>query len=267
MDKYFGGRPCPLPLPSRILHAAKHFRTHYKNTTHFIVNKTSNSLSNRYPYHVTFDQDSSSGREKDDPIDSERSLKMRFATRPALLAAAYLALQSHALPRPAAPSYSVVAVDGGQNSNPAPTTIIQTVTDSIESTPTTVSVTIEETQPAATTTLLSTQQAPTPSPNTVTLQPEISTVSAPTVVAPGSRTSYTTTAIVSQTTTVVDAEQTTIYEQGPTTTVVSIVTPSTSYFDNGMWHTSYGVPVWPTKHVMEKGYNSTTPCSTGAPRQ
>ena len=195
---------------------------------------------------------------------------MRFP-RSALLATAYLTLQTHALPRPATPSYSVVAVDGGaQNANPAPpTTIIQTVTDAAESTPTTVSITIQETEPPATTTVLSTQQAPpasAPPPQTITINGEVSVISAPTYVVPGSRTSYTTTAtaVVSETTTVLgDAEASTVYQDGPTTTVLSVVTPSTSYFDDGMWHTSYGVPVWPTQGGPQRQYNGTTSREAG----
>lgn len=182
---------------------------------------------------------------------------MRFATRSAVIATAFLALRANALPRPAIPSYSVVAVDGGQNSDPAPTTIVQTVTDS-QSSPTTI--TIEETPTpstaTATTTLHETEQAPTLSPGTVTLKPDASVSTAPTVVIPGSRTSYTTTAVSSYTTTVLDVDHTTVYGEGVTTTIVSLVTPSTSYFDDGMWHTSYGVPVWPTKGAMHnKQYN------------
>lgn len=190
---------------------------------------------------------------------------MGFATRSILIATAYLAIQSHALPRPATPTYSVVAVDGGQNAEPSPTTIFQTVTDS-ESSKTTVSVTIEETQAPATTTILSTQEAPTPSPSTITINGEVTTISAPTVVVPGSRTSYTTTAVVSETTTLVDSDHTTVYHQGPTTTVISLVTPSTSYYDDGMWHTSYGVPVWPTGHVVHKEDNQTSPRATEGAR-
>lgn len=214
---------------------------------------------------------------------------MRCSSRSLLIATAYFALRSHALPRPATPSYSVVAVDGGQNSEPAPTTIVQTVTDS-ESSQTTVSVTVQETQAPSittvlsteqapttttvlsteqaptTTTVLSTEQGPTPPPQTITINGEVTTISAPTVVIPGSRTSYTTTAIVSHTTTVVDAEHTTVFQQGATTTVISLVTPSTSYFDDGMWHTSYGRPVWPTKFLAHKLDNQTTDRSTRVPR-
>lgn len=188
---------------------------------------------------------------------------MLFSTRSVLIATAYFTLRSHALPRPAIPSYSVVAVDGGQNTAVAPTTIIQTVTDSKTSQPT-VSVTIEETHAPATITIPSTLQAPTPVPHTITVNGEVTTMLPPTVVIPGSRTSYTTTAVVSETTTVLDAEHTTVFQQGPTTTVLSMVTPSTSYFDDGMWHTSYGVPVWPTQNAGHRQHNETSDArSTG----
>jgi len=177
---------------------------------------------------------------------------MPSTLRSVLIATALLTLRSTALPRPGVPSYSVVAVDGGEAEAASPTTVVQTVTDS-ESSQTTVSVTIEE----------------SPAPANPTIEPPKAAVTvhadASTVVVPGSRTTYTTTAVQSEMTTVISNRPTTIVKEGATVTIMSMVTPSTSYFDDGMWHTSYGVPLWPSAKPVNRHLNQSSeeePCTT-----
>jgi hypothetical protein len=184
---------------------------------------------------------------------------MRYSPRSVLLAIAYLTTSTHALPRPA--TYSVVNVDGGQTQYAPPTTIIQTVTESTDSettitVPTTPTTTVVVDNP---TTIVSTNYQTVPGRATETaLVPEVS------VWPPQSENSPPTT-----TTTL---EQPTHYmpipESTPTSTpeaeVVTVVsvttaTPSTtttSYYDNGMWHTSYAIK--PTSSTPPAQYSTSS---------
>lgn len=149
---------------------------------------------------------------------------MRFS-RASLLAATY-ALCAHALPRPKPEvTYSVVNVDGGSQTTPAPTVIFQTITKSDDA-PATISVTITDHQTQTQLTAAQTTQTQT------ALVPEVS-------AQPDGHPPHHLPRPNPQTTTVVSG--------GETVTVTSVITPSpttTKYYDNGQWHTSYAVKNW-----------------------
>ena len=154
---------------------------------------------------------------------------MHFARPIALLATTYFAIEAYARPRPAPLSYSVVNVDGGQTTSALPTTVYQTITQSTDSDAT---VTIIQT---TTTPIVQ----PAADPTATALIPEVSGYTIPTQpeAAPTS-TAWETEAIP----TTVTTTATWSYPPSPTTT---------SYYDDGMWHTYYpiknvatGVPAW-----------------------
>ncbi|GAB7361960.1 hypothetical protein MBLNU230_g1997t1 [Neophaeotheca triangularis] len=209
---------------------------------------------------------------------------MRFHSKPSLLLIpTYLAIATHALP--AAPSYSVVDVDG---SNAAPTTapepattitaqgqtelstvsIFRTITTSA-ATPssseepdaqpqeeTTVSVTvvpIPASEPSS-----SSEEPSTPIAATTTLSPAEPETLLQTLTFTTTENNIPVTHTTTTTTTRVETEvsiQTSLQistELQPTTaTATTTATPSTSdrstsYYDNGMWHTTYAIPADPT---------------------
>jgi hypothetical protein len=177
---------------------------------------------------------------------------MRYSLRSAIIAAAaVLTTPTLALPRPA--TYSVVNVDGGQTPSAAPITVIQTVTESTDS-ETTVSVTVANSPITTTivdgpTTIVSTYYQTVPGRTTETaLIPEVSVLpdhphhgSPPDVSLP-----------VVTTTPMAEPEILTIIS---TTTA----TPTTEYYDNGMWHTSYAIKE--TSSALPAGYESSSTTS------
>lgn len=143
---------------------------------------------------------------------------MRFAVESTLIATACLASIAHALPRPI-PTYSVVNVDGGSEVPPSlPTTIYQTVTQSSGS-ETTISVT--------------------------------DVVSLPTTVVSIKHGKATETALIPEVSVLPDhphhepESSSTVKESIVTIISVTTATPitptTTSYYDNGKWHTSYAI--------------------------
>ena len=219
---------------------------------------------------------------------------MRFAATSSLIATGYLAVRTHALPRPVA-SYSVVNVNGGPTSSSLPTTVYQTVTESsnpetttlvetssiTENSPdrvpttsivistdytatwtgtpdrqptTTNTVLIPEASPAATKSESSTSAYTTSSSFAYSNFPDLVATTSTSVFTPG----YTTVTAVStaESSAATPSTSSFAYSNFPdlvattslpaptetTVTVVSTAVPTTtSYYDNGMWHTSYAV--------------------------
>ena len=167
---------------------------------------------------------------------------MRFSANSLLIATAYLAINTHALPRPAV-SYSVVNVDGGSQTPPSvPTTVYQTITESSGS-KSTVSITIVET-PSSTpvisvpTTIFHTEHG---AATETALIPEVSLPVVPhsSSADPPSPTGKDPEFHVP----IPDPPAPTPVSPESVVTVVSVTTatPTTSYYDNGMWHTSYAI--------------------------
>ncbi|KXL45780.1 hypothetical protein M433DRAFT_196061 [Acidomyces richmondensis BFW] len=175
-----------------------------------------------------------------------------------LITTSYLAVAAKALPKPhAAVTYSVVNVDGGSTTQAAapPTTIYETVTE-LQSPPpaigTTVSVTILET-PSLTQATSTKSMSLSPSFSSVFPAPSLTsssagasviTASGPELIDPTPTSSSS--VFPSSSDPVVE-----VSAFGPETTVtvtsVSVEIPapsSTTYYDNGMWHTSYPVKPW-----------------------
>ena len=170
---------------------------------------------------------------------------MRYPTLP-LAAIAHLALEALALPRPVSAPYSVVPVNGAGD---LATTIQHTVTVALPEPELTVSAVVDE---------ISTTTALTAEHTTVHNSPTIKAKMRPApplppqdlAVGPGPEIVSEKTATMLFTTTHLSTAATTVTAlDEATTTVYSRVTPSTSYFDDGMWHTSYGVPVYPSVPV------------------
>ena len=153
---------------------------------------------------------------------------MQLTAKSCLIATAYLTLTANALPHPI--PYSVVNVDGGAQSSALPTTVYQTVVESGNS-GTTVSVTIVATP---TTTAVMTDYTTSWSHGETTetaLVPEVSL-------------SLSSTAIETHSVPIPDVTSRPAVEDS-TVTIVSVETAAptttTSYYDNGMWHTSYAI--------------------------
>jgi len=184
---------------------------------------------------------------------------MQFLIR-AIIATSYFAITAKALPKPyAAVTYSVVNVDGGSSTQAAaatPTTIYKTITESQSPPPvveTTVSVTILESP--STTQATSTRSVASSTSLSSVFSTATSTSSA---VAASVNTTYWPESIDPITTSSSSFLPSTsgdpvieVSAYGPEATVtvtsVSIETPtpsSTTYYDNGMWHTSYPVKTW-----------------------
>lgn len=181
---------------------------------------------------------------------------MHFARSSALISIGHLALRISALPQPQA--YSVVNVDGGSGSSASPTTIYQTVTES-SSSETTLSVTVVETSittspasdagpaaPPSTTTILESGPTDTPiiEPTAIVPVVEPLTVSdSATVTLSVSPSSTPSTSPTQPTTFITKAAPTDDTDSTVTilSTTTTTATPSTSYYDNGMWHTSYAI--------------------------
>nr|POF04283.1 hypothetical protein CFP56_22038 [Quercus suber] len=161
----------------------------------------------------------------------------------------FLVTATYALPRPNPQvTYSVVDVDGGDSTTPSATTIYQTVTDSATSTPTShliiSSVAAESTSASKVT-------------DTVTLPGATHTVSigktSLITVYPTSTSSLSSVPSSSTTAPTVAPETVTVISisrEAPTST-------STTYFDNGMWHTYY-----PMKTNWNSQAASPTPSSS-----
>ena len=151
-----------------------------------------------------------------------------------LLATLFLALSASALPYPV--SYSVVNVDGGsQGASTSPTTIYHTVTESADSdtitvvsTPSTTAVLTDYTTIWSHAEVTETALIPAVSPESTSHPTGYVSIYGP------SPNSYVPIYIPSSSST-----------PEATVTVVSTVTPTptatTSYYDNGMWHTSYAI--------------------------
>lgn len=152
---------------------------------------------------------------------------MRFSSKTSLIATTCLILNASALPYPV--TYSVVKVDGGSTPTPTPTVVFQTITKS-DDTPATVSVTMTAMVTDHTTQLSQATET--------ALIPEVS------ASPEGHPTFYMPIPVPHPT-------------EDSTVTVVSVVTPtpttSTTYYDNGMWHTSYAV----------KDFGSASPSQAG----
>ncbi|KAK3049347.1 hypothetical protein LTR09_009266 [Extremus antarcticus] len=160
---------------------------------------------------------------------------MRYTLSSILIATTCITTSAYALPRPA--TYSVVNVHGGQTQAALPMTIIQTVTES-DSSETTVLVTIPGAQGTATATA-TVVSIPTTVVETIAHATETALV--PEVFGPRPQRPE---AGAQETTTVPGPAITPATVPNPeVVTVVSMTTatPTTSYYDNGMWHTSYAI--------------------------
>lgn len=170
---------------------------------------------------------------------------MHISTRSSLIATLYLAVHTSALPHPL--SYSVVNVDGGsQAATPLPETIYQTVTESDSETTTVVQI--------PTTTAVITDYTTSWSDVEATETALVPVVTA----SPPFPTFYGPPPIPTSPAPVEDS----------TVTVISTVTPSptttTSYYDDGMWHTTYPIKAY-SSVVPEAWSSSAAPSSYAAP--
>ena len=137
-----------------------------------------------------------------------------------------------------APSYSVVPVDGG--SSVVPSTVLQTLPASTQTVVSTSVVTRSESE--STILVTSTTTAP---PSTHTVQTTVTNeLSKPVETIPGTIYSVTEASVSSLTTTATDAYTTSEIEYTTITETSSL--PSTTYYDNGMWHTFYQVKSFTT---------------------
>lgn len=164
---------------------------------------------------------------------------MFFRIETAWLATVYLALSAEALPWPnPVVSYSVVNVDGGASTPAQPTTIYQTITESAASQSTagtTIQVTVVETPSEAPSTSTSEATATLTQAYTVSVE----ATSLVTVHPSATASTLTTTDLSLETVTVVSVS-----------TDVPAPT-STSYYDNGLWHTYYPVKTdWDTRAAV-----------------
>nr|POE50754.1 hypothetical protein CFP56_16269 [Quercus suber] len=152
-------------------------------------------------------------------------------------AVAYLAVIAKALPRPNPEvTYSVVDVDGGDLVTSPATTIYQTVTDSATPSPTTHSTSsITAKQVTDTVTELgATHTVSIGGTSFVTVHPTSTTSLASVISSP-----TTSSAVLPETVTVVS-----VAIEAPSST-------STTYYDDGMWHTTYPVRTdWGNKAVI-----------------
>ena len=177
-------------------------------------------------------------------------------------------------------NYSVVQVDGGSSSSPSPSTIVQTVTDSASTLPpTTMTVVytsvVQESQSQETIVVTTTQElsetltTAATSANVTVVQTSVSDTTA------NPQTSVATQESMNTVTSVITAtiSATTL----PASTVSATVpspSSSTSYYDNGMWHTYYPVKnfvppsainsVPTTKQARDVYAAGPTPCSGAA---
>ncbi|KAK5169448.1 uncharacterized protein LTR77_005424 [Saxophila tyrrhenica] len=166
---------------------------------------------------------------------------MRYYFRSTLIAASFLTTHAYALPRPA--TYSVVNVDGGQTQTALPTTVVHTVTDSTNS-ETTISVTIHESPATATIVSIPSTIVQTVAHATDTaLVPEVSTL--PHHPEAGPQESSSSSIPVVTPATVPNPVATVPHPETVTIVSLTTATPTTSYYDNGMWHTSYAIKQWP----------------------
>lgn len=141
-----------------------------------------------------------------------------------------------------APAYSVVPVDGGSSAE-LPSTVVQTLPASIQTIVSTSIITESESE----STVLVTSTT-TASPSIQTVETTITTEpSEPVPTAPGITYSATETSVTSLTATATDSYTTSEIQYS---TVTESPAPSTtSYYDDGMWHTFYPVKTFTTPSV------------------